>query len=307
MTSSRFAPLLLAASFLTTLPALAQNSGQGRAIITVLSKHSEVAPTVTQQDVSAKVNGKDASITAWAPFKGADDSLELVVLIDANARNIGRQLDEMKSFLQSLGPHTRAAVGYMQNGTVAMAGPLSADHSRLVNELHLPAGPGTNPYFSLSQLAQNWPSQDRNARREVLMLSGGVDPEGRRFDPDDPYVASAIRDSVRAGLVVYSIYWRSGPDGGDGSSSLTTEGGQSHLAQLTDATGGYSYWNGTGNPISFQPYFEDMNKRFASQYALVFTGRADRKPSNETLKLKVEGLGVQVTAPSQVLVTPAAQ
>jgi len=304
MTNSRLAPLLLAASLLTAAPALAQDA-QGRAIITVLSKHSEVAPTVTQQDVSAKVNGKDASITAWAPFKGADDSLELVVLIDAGARNIGRQMDEMKGFLQSLGPHTRAAVGYMQNGTVALAGPLSADHNQLVNELHLPAGPTTNPYFSLSQLAQHWPSQDHNARREVLMLSGGVDPEGRRFDPEDPYVESAIRDSVRAGLVVYSIYWHSGPDGGDGG-SLTTEGGQSHLNQLTDATGGYSYWNGTGNPVSFQTFFEDLNKRFASQYALVFSARADRKPANETLKLKVEGLGLQVTTPSQVFVSTAA-
>jgi len=305
MTHSRFAPLFAAASLLLVVPAFAQDSGQGRAIITVLSKHTEIAPNVTQQDVSAKVNGKDASVTGWAPFKGADDSLELIVLIDASARNIGRQLDEMKDFLQSLGPHTRAAVGYMQNGTVAFAGPLSADHHQLVSELHLPAGPGTNPYFSLSELAQHWPSQDRNARREVVMLSGGVDPENRRFDADDPYVESAVRDSVRAGLVVYTIYWRSGFDGGDGS-GLAADGGQSHLAQLTQATGGSSYWTGTGNPVSFQPYFEDLNKRFASQYALVFSARAERKPVNETLKLKVEGLGLQVTAPGQVFVSPGA-
>jgi hypothetical protein len=211
----------------------------------------------------------------------------------------------MKGFLESLGPHTRAAVGYMQNGTVALAGPLSADHHQLVSELHLPAGPTTNPYFSLSELAQHWPSQDRNTRREVLMLSGGVDPEGRRFDPDDPYVESAVRDSVRAGLVIYSIYWQSGPDAGEGG-SLTTEGGQSHLAQLTDATGGFSYWNGAGNPVSFLSYFEDLNKRFANQYALVFSAHLSGKPTNETLKLKVEGLGLQVTAPSQVFVSPGA-
>jgi hypothetical protein len=303
MTTSRLTRLLLTASLLTAVPALAQD-GHGRAIVTVLSKHTEIAPTVAQQDVSAKVNGKDASVTGWAPFKGADDSLELIVLIDASARNIGRQLDEMKDFLQSLGPHTHAAIGYMQNGTVALAGPLSADHHQLVSELHLPAGPGTNPYFSLSELAQHWPSQDRNARREVLMLSGGVDPENRRFDPDDPYVEAAVRDSVRAGLVVYTIYWRSGFDGGDGS-GLTADGGQSHLAQLTQATGGYSYWTGTGNPVSFQPYFEDLNKRFASQYALDFSAHLDRKPTNETFKLKLEGLGLQVTAPGQVFVSPA--
>jgi len=302
MTNPRFAPLLLAAAFLTAGPAFAQN-GQGRAIVTVLSKHSEVAPNVTQQDVSAKVNGKDASITGWAPFKGGDDSLELVVLIDANARNLGRQFDELKGFLRSLGPHTRAAVGYMQNGTVAFAAPLSTDHEQLVGELHLPAGPGSNPYFSLSELSQHWPSQAGNARREVLMLSGGEDPENRHFDPEDPYVESAVRDSVRAGLVVYTIYWRSGADGGaGGGDGLATEGGQSHLSQLTEATGGFSYWNGAGNPVSFQSYFDDLNKRLANQYALEFNAHLSGKPSNETLKLKIEGLGLQVTAPQQVFV-----
>lgn len=283
--------------------ALAQNTGQGRAVVTVFAKHSEVAPAVSQQDVSVKVNGKDASLTGWAPFKGADDALELVVLIDSGARNLGRQLEEITQFVQGLGPHTRIAVGYMENGRAAMAGPLSADRKQAINELHLPAGPSSNPYFSLSDLAQHWPSQERKSRREVVLLTDGVDPNNQRFDPDDPYVQSAINDSVRAGLVVYTIYWRSRPEGADNSN-----GGESLMNELTEATGGYNYWMGTGNPVSFQPYFEDLMRRFANQYALNFTSRLDRKPEIETLKLKVEGLGLQVTVPQQVFVNrPAAE
>src|SRR6202034_1017947 len=126
--------------------------------------------------------------------------------------------------------------------------------------LHLPAGPTTNPYFSLSSLAQKWPSQDHTVRREVLMFSDGVDPENRRFDPDDPYVQSAINDSVRAGLVVYTLYWliRTDRDGG----SITVDGGPSLLNELAQATGGYSYWSGNGNPTSFKPFFDDLERRF---------------------------------------------
>jgi hypothetical protein len=41
-------------------------------------------------------------------------------------------------------------------------------------------------------------------------------------------------------------------------------------------------------------------------YVLDFTARLDHKPTIETFKLKVEGLGLQVTAPQQVYVDRAA-
>jgi hypothetical protein len=292
----------LASGVLLTAQLFAQseNSGQGQAVVTILAKHNEVAPTVSQQDVSVKVSGKDSTVTGWQPFKGANDALELVVMIDSGARNMGRQFDEIGQFVQNQGPHTKIAIGYMQNGITAMAGPFSADHKQVMSEIHLPIGPSTNPYFSLSDLAHNWPSQDRRTRREVVLLSDGVDPENRRFDPDDPYVQSAIRDSVRAGMVIYTVYWRSRPEG-----DTTTNGGQSLLGELSEATGGYSYWTGTGNPVSFQPYFEDVIRRFDNQYGLEFDAKFDRKPAMETLKLKVEGLGLQVTAPQQVFVDRA--
>ena len=39
------------------------------------------------------------------------------------------------------------------------------------------------------------------------MVTDGVDNYNRRYDPEDPYVQAAINDSVRARLIVYSIYW----------------------------------------------------------------------------------------------------
>lgn len=295
---------LLAAVVLGIAPQLiAQAAGQGRAVVTVLSKHGEMAPNLTQQDVSVKVNGKDADVTGWEPFKGADDALELVVLIDGGARNLGPQLEEIASFLQSQGPHTKIAVGYMQNGRAVLASPLSTDHKQVAGELHLPAGPTSNPYFSLSDLATHWPSQDFKSRREVLLLSDGVDPEIRRLDPDDPYVQAAVNDSVRAGLVVYTLYWVNRTDRDD--SSINANSGQSLLIELSQATGGYSYWTGTGNPVSFDSFFEDLNRRLASQYALEFTSRLDRKPEVEQLKLKIDGLGLTVTAPQSVYVDHA--
>jgi hypothetical protein len=295
--------LTAACALLIVAQALAQgDKGAGRAVVTILAKHNELAPNIAQQDVSAKVNGKDAAITGWAPFKGPNDGMELIVLMDSGARNLGRQFDEMKQFVQNLNPDTKVAIGYMQNGYAAMGGPFSTDHKQVIAEFHLPAGPGTNPYFTLSDLAQKWPSQDRRVRREVVMLSDGVDPNNRRFDPEDPYVESAIRDCVQAGIVLYTIFWRSGFDGN--ADSMSAEGGQSLLIELSQATGGNSYFAGANNPVSFQPFFDDLQRRFENQYSLEFAVPPNRKPQVEALKLKVEGLGLQVTAPQQVYVHP---
>ena len=303
MKQIQWAALISLAAFMIPAQMVAQSDnagGQGRAIVTIVAKHNEVAPNIAQQDVKAKVNGKDAVIANWAPFKAPDDSLELIILIDGGARNLGRQFEEIKSFVQGLGPHAKVGVGYMQNGRAVLSAPLTADHAQAAGQLHLPAGPSSNPYFSLSDLAQRWPSQDRHARREVILLSDGVDPNNRRFDPDDPYVVSAVHDAVRAGIVVYTIYWRSHFEGGDGS--LVQTGGESLLRELTDATGGYNYWSGTDNPVSFQPFFEDLMHRLASQYELDFTARLDHKPEIQAFRLKVEGLSLQVTSPQQVYV-----
>ena len=294
---------MAAGMLLLAAPLFAQGvnaTGQGRAVVTIFAKHSELAPNISQQDVSVKLNGKDSSVTGWTPLRGTNDGLELVVLIDGGARNLGRQLDEIRQFVQGLGPHTKAAVGYMQDGQTILAGPLSANHAQAVGELHLLGGPGSNDYFSLSDLAQHWPSEIRGVRREVVLVSDGIDPNNPRLDLDDAYVQAAITDSVRAGLVVYAIYWQSRTSVSD--SSTAGSSGQSLLAEVTQATGGASYGMGMGNPVSFQPFFEDLVRRLDNQYELDFAAKLDRKPAVEGMKVKVTGLGLDVTSPQQVFV-----
>ena len=277
--------------------------GHGQAVVTILSKHhTEVAPNISQQDLGVKVNGKDSNITGWTPLRGVEDRLELVVLIDSSAHNLGRQFDEIKHFVQSLPPNTQVGIGYMENGRTAMAGPLSSDHAQVLQNLHLPTGTSSSPYFCLSDLAKNWPSTERKARREVVLVTDGVDPYNPRFDPGDSYVQAAANDSVRAGLVVYSIYWN-GRNGADSSASeMSGNGGQSLLIQVSEATGGRSYGMAMGNPVSFQPYLEDVALRLQNQYELSFDAPLDRKPTIEALKLKVNGFAAEVDSPQQVYV-----
>jgi hypothetical protein len=303
---------MTAGALLLAAPAFSQSTGQGRAVVTILSKqHGESPASVSQKDMSIKVNGKESTVTSWAPIRGPEAKLELVILIDSSARNsLGSQFSDIEHFINGLPPNTKAAIAYMINGRAAFVGPLTADHAAVLRALHLPGGsPGSSasPYFCLSDLAKNWPSGDRGARREVVMVTDGVDNYERRFDPEDPYVQAAINDSVRAGLVVYSIYWLN--QGLADNTMYANNDGQNLLTQVTEATGGKNLWMGIGNPVSMQPFFEELARRLDNQYELGFSARLDGKPAAETLKVKVAGPGVDVTAPKQVFVdrTGAAQ
>jgi hypothetical protein len=283
--------------------------GQGQAVVTVLPKHEgALPPSFTGQDLSVKVNGKQARVTSWKPFQSPENSIELVLFIDGSARSaLGSQFDSIERFVRSLPPNTKAAIAYMQNGSAIFSGPLSADHAEVLRGLHLPAGSAgssASPYFCLSDLAKHWPSSDLKARREVVMVTDGIDPYHPEFDNDDPYLQAAIADSVRARLVVYSIYW--GGKGNAGSSSFENNAGQNLLATVAEATGGKNFGTGMSNPVSFDPFLDELTRRFRNQYELGFTTGLTGKPQVETLKLKLSAPGTEINSPRQVMVYPAA-
>ena len=287
------------------LPALAaERMGQGQAVVTVTNKQDKGAPiTVPQKDLTLKVDGKTAMIEHWAPATGP---VQVVLLIDNAAwGSLGTQLGDMRKFIQSLPSNVEVGVAYMQNGRAVFSTPLTKDKEAAVKGLHLPSGvPGgsASPYFCLSSLAKHWPSKDMNARREVIMITDGVDNYHPRFDPEDPYVQAAIRDALKAHLVVYSIYWHSA--GIPGGMYMTSDG-QSLLLQVSDATGGEAYWQGLSNPVSFQPYFKQFKERLGEQYDLKFRARMfEKKAYVANMKLKASTPGAKVKAQNRVWLAP---
>lgn len=306
---------LAAALLLTTAPLFAQgqteNQGQGQAVITVIPKGKDAsAPSLSQQNLSLTVDGKNANITRLTPANGRTGNLELVVMLDSGAStSLSTQLNDIAGFIKGLPPDARVAVAWMENGVARLTGPLTTDHQAALKGLHIPAGfvmEDASPYFCLSDLAKHWPSNDANARREVVMVSDGVDYYYRSPDLNDPYVQASITDSARAGLVVYSIYWMN--KGRFDHTMYANNIGQNLLLEVTQATGGNSYWQGMGDPVSLQPYFEDLNKRLGNQYEVGFVAPLKNKPQVLNMKVKAEGVtGAKIDAPQQVYVGRAAQ
>jgi hypothetical protein len=295
----------MATMMMPAFPQTAAEQGKEQAIVTVLPQNEKAKYVdISAQDLDLRINGKDADITDWVSLQGPLDKLELVVLIDDSARvSLGRQLGEIADFIQRLPVDTKAAVGYMSAGRAVIAGPLSLNHAGVAGELRLPGGtPGSNasPYFCLSDLAKHWPSADQSARREVVLISDGVDRYFERYDPEDPYVKTSIDDSIRAGLVVYSVYWRG--QGRTDNFGLSSLSGQSLLEEVTRATGGASYYNGTGEPVTLTPYFKDIVWRLQNQYRLEFRSRSKGKTEIRRMTLNTRNPAAKLMAPQRVLI-----
>ena len=303
-----FAAAAMFSLLAATLPCLAQGSDSvaAQTVITVLGKNSEAPAQLRQQDFQVQVAGKRAAVTDVIPLRGDRAGLELVILIDGSARtSIGTQLGEIQRFVNSLPPTTAVAIAYMQNGRAVFSQPFTTNKAEALKALRLPggiAGSNASPYFCLSDLAKKWPSTNRDNRREVVMITDGVDPYNLRFDPDNPYLQAAINDSIRAGLIVDSIYWH---DQGRYDRGLyQNNAGQSLLLQVSQDTGGKAYWQGIGNPVSFAPFFNDLSRRLQNQYELGFEVPARSKPEIVALKVKLTMPDTKLDAAQKIMLVP---
>jgi hypothetical protein len=286
---------LVLPSFSPLLAQEAADSGPST-IVTVEPKgNNELAEPVSEKAVKVKVNGKNAAVAGWTAFgpNATQPNLQLVLLIDDGARSsLGLHLQELQRFLSQQPPTTEVAVAYMRNGTGQFTGPFTTDHAKAAQTLRLPiSSPGTNgsPYFSLSDLIKRWPAHNPAERREVVMVTDGIDRyTGLRYDPSNPYINATIRDAIRNRVVVYSIYYHNA-----GFADRTGEGinsGQNYLTQLCGAVGGEFFYQGFGNPVDFAPYLNQINKKLGNQYELRVT--APEKAKN------IVNLKVQVSAPN---------
>lgn len=302
MNMSRVAgAVLLAGTFLASAslasPAMAQEAtANARFVITSKARGSQPAPVLQEKETTVQLKNHPAEITGWTPLRGANDGLQLVLLFDESARSyLSLQIPSLRKFIEGLPPSAEVAVAYMQNGRALMAQTLTRDHALAAKSLRLTNGiPGItgSPYFCLSDLAKHWPSQAKT-RRVVFMVTNGEDPYYGGRDLQDPYVSAAIADSQRAGLLVYSIYFRNTGRTGQ----LGTLFGQNYLSQVATGTGGDTYANLMSSPVSFDPYLKEFKLSLENQYMLTVAARGS---GLQRLKVKSSARGVRITAPSAV-------
>ena len=267
----------------------ATNGASVKMLVTVEAVHGSDVPDIHREDVMVHEGHDRDQVTDWVAAQGDHAGLELVVLLDdSSGSSLGTQLEDLRKLINAQPASTKIGVAYMDNGSARFEQSLTSDHALAAKALRLPRGePGVNgsPYFSLSDLVKHWP--ESTARREVLMVSDGIDRYYDGNDLGDPYLASAIEDVQRAGIVVFAIYTPGA--GHSGHSFYRTYTGQIYLSKVTDETGGESYSIGfNGAPVSFAPYLDDLARRLTHQYLLTFAAKPPKKSGLQRVKITTE-------------------
>lgn len=269
-------------------------------VVTLESRRGKTIPAVEQNDITVYQQKDKRPVTGFVPLHG---SMQLLLLIDDSARSsFSTEIPTLKKFVTSLPSSTEVAVGYMRNGYTQMAQNFTGDHSAAANAIRLPMGPGgadVSPYESLADAIKKWPNSGAE-RKEVIMISSGIEGLGGGLYRDNPYVTSGIDAAVKAGVVVYTIY---NPSVGHyGHSLWRTTWGQNFLSELSDQTGGESYMIGFGSPVSFQPFLDQIRDHQNRQYLLTFTARPEQKSGFQAFRVVVENKDASIAAPDSVYV-----
>ena len=277
-------------------------------VVGVEPKHGDEIPTIMQQDMMVYQGHDREPVTNWVPAKGNRAGLALAILIDDSAGlSLGTQINDIRTFIGQQAPTTLVAVGYMHSGTVGLAQNFTQDHMAAAKSLRLAqgfSGVDDSPYLSISDLIKRWPSNDAIHRREILAITSGIDSVYMGSFPN-PYTDTAVQDAQCGGVLVYSIYMPSA--GHFGHSYYRSYWGQNYLSELSEMTGGESYYLlGPQAPVAFAPYLNRLNRQLANQFLLTFLAKPQKKAEIESVKLTSEIHSVDFVHAQRVCV-PASQ
>lgn len=302
-TAAFIALAMLFPFYATAQSASAPNTTSIQIVVTAEVRHGSTMPAIQRDEVFVYEGNVRDQVTGWLPATGEHSGLELYVLIDDGAGiSTGAQLENLRQYVQRLPATTSVGIAYMQNGSARVAQSPTLDHALAAKALRVPLGvPGisASPYMSLSDLMKHW--RPTAARHAVLLITDGIDRVYDGDSMDNPYVDKAVSQAQRAGTLVYAIY--SPGVGHYDHTYWRTTWGQMYLSQLTDKTGGESYYIGfTGAPVTFVPYLEDMDNRFGRQYLLTFVPKPQTKAGMQRIRLGTEVPNVELVGTESVYV-----
>jgi hypothetical protein len=210
-------------------------------------------------------------------IRGAANSpLTLAVLIqDDLASPAAGEIRAIADFIRGLPGGSRVMVGYLRAGSLQVRQRFTIDLERAAKSLRIPVGAASaspyNPFTLLRDAVKRFEGQPVG-RRAVLMVSDGLDLS-RGLSSSTPSqsvdLQRAIDESQRRGVAVYAIYTPS--VGGGGGGGVTISGnGQSALNRLASETGGHAFFQGTGAPVSYQPFLRELNVLLPRQLAVTY-------------------------------------
>lgn len=271
--------------------------------ITIRSRGSKARQEL--QDVGniiVREDGEAQEVLSIRTF-GAADPISVAVLIqDDVVSSIGNEIQAIGDFIRRLPRGSRVLVGYIRNGSLEVRQKFTSDLERAASGLRVPIGSTTvapyNPYVEIVEGLKRFEALPKG-RRAMLVVSDGVDAS-RGLDSSS--VAQSIdleratRQAQRMGVAIYSFYAPT-VTLTSRSNQFLASNGQGSLARLAEDTGGQAYFQGTGAPVSFDPFLKELAMSFTRQIALTYLSTHGNKGFHR-IEIRSDNTGVEIGHPS---------
>src|SRR6266850_5175572 len=202
-----------------------------------------------------------------------DNPITMAILMqDDLVSSISTETKGIANFVRRLPPGSRVMVGYIRTGSLDVRRKFTTDLEKAAAGLRPPLSLASaspfNPFVEVIEALRRFDAQPLG-RRAILLVSDGVDTS-RGVDSSSPGqsldLQRAINEAQRRSVPIYSIY--APPAGGGGD--LLGSNGQSCLERLSKETGGVAFFEGTGAPVSFDPFIREIDASISKQIALSY-------------------------------------
>ncbi len=227
----------------------------------------------------------------------ADNPISLAILLqDDLVSSIGTETKGIADFVHRLPNGSRVMIGYIRSGSLDVRRKFTPDLERAISGLRPPLGLASagafNPFVEIIEALHRFDSQPAG-RRALIVVSDGLDVS-RGVDSSSPGqsldLQRAITEAQRRSVAIYSIYAPSAAS----VAPLLAANGQSCLERLSSETGGAAFFQGTGAPVSFDPFLREIDASLARQIALTYLSthtskgfhRLDIKPIERNFEVR---------------------
>jgi len=226
----------------------------------------------------------------------SDVPITLAILIqDELVSSFNLQLKPIAEFIKKLPEGSRVMVGYIRGGSVGTRQRFTVDLVKAADSLRIVSGSvasaGNGPYGGVASTIKRFEAMPAG-RRAILLVSDGfdiADGESPSSVINAPDLERAISRAQRSGVAIYSFYF---PTGLTENSPIRAIAGQAGLDRLADETGGRSYFQGSGVPVTLTPFFNEINMALRRQFSLTYLSTHMKKGYHQ---LEVKSSNPEVT------------
>jgi VWFA-related protein len=223
---------------------------------------------------TVKEDGDPQQVISVRDYSFAPLTVQVLIQDDV-VSSISNEIQSIAKFIRRLPKGSRVLVGYIGSGSLSVRQKFTSDLERAAKSLRIPIGSASaapyNPYVEIIESLKRFDSQP-TGRRAMLVVSDGLDTS-HGIDSSSPGqsidLERAIKDAQRRSVAIYSFYAPTVTATASGSQALVGNA-QGSLQRLSEETGGRSFFQGTGAPVSFDPFLTELGISLSGQLALTY-------------------------------------